>query len=53
MLLILSNYLRIIFSSGILDVKEEMMENGGPQCESYMSYNYRLMVSAIMVIKIL
>jgi hypothetical protein len=48
MFLMLPNFLRTIFSSGIFK-GEENMENGGPQCENYMSYNYRLIVSAIMV----
>lgn len=44
----LSNFLRVVFTSGIIDGKEEI-ESGGPQCENYMSYQYRLLVSTIMV----
>jgi len=48
-LMMLSNLLRNAFISGIIDGKEEM-ELGGPKCENYMSYNYRLFVHAIIVI---
>ena len=48
MFTMLSNFLRVIFSSGILDGKEDM-ESGGALCENYMSYKYRLLVSGIMV----
>jgi len=53
MLIKLSNLLKVIFSSGILDGKESDMENGGPLCENYMSYGYRILVSFIMVINLL
>jgi hypothetical protein len=44
----LSNFLRVIFSSGILDGREDM-ESGGPLCLENMTYYYRLLVTAIMV----
>lgn len=48
MMIMISNFLRTILSSGILDGNVDM-EKGGPECDEYMSHEYRSLISFIMV----
>ena len=41
--------LRSISHAGILDGKEDDVEHGGPDCVKYVSYEYRFLITAIMV----
>jgi len=45
----MKQFLRSISHAGILDGKEDDVEHGGPHCVSYVSHEYKFLVSAIMV----
>lgn len=41
--------LRTITHAGILDGKEDDVEHGGPHCVSYVSHEYKYLITAIMI----